>query len=400
MTFVNQTTSSLKPYPMEELTRIRQGLIKAGKTVYDFGTGDPKIPTWAPIRQALIDAIPQISQYPSVKGTQELNDAQCGYLKRRFGLAPSPSWMAIPSQGSKEAIFHIALSLVGRAGGKKRIIYPDPGYPVYRSSTEFAQGIPTPITIDGSTGYRLEPWTLSKDVQQSAAAIWVNHPHNPTGALADRAYWERLVAWCHETDTVLLSDDCYVDIYHSEIDVRMAAGGRDERPICPLALSTDRVVSFMSLSKRSGITGYRAGMIVGDSRIVKPVLTARANFGVGSPEFVQKAASIAWSDDVHVAERRKIFTQRINTAVPVFKALGLLDLVPEATFYLWTKVPKNYPGDDVAYCLEMAELGIITSPSQWLSEGMKGFARFALVPDESDTAKALGLFQQWVTKYL
>ncbi len=393
---INKVTAELEQYPMEELTRIRKELVKKGKPVYDFGTGDPRIPTWEPIRQALLAGIPEISQYPSVKGTDELRTAQQGYLERRFGLDAS-KYEIIPTAGSKEAIFHVALCLVGRANGKKHIIYPDPGYPVYRSSTKFAGGIPFPVTLSSNNGFLLEPWELPPYIQRDAAAIWLNYPHNPTGATANREYWERCVEWAHKTDTILLSDDCYIDIYDSALDSKPVEDPNDdERPICPLQISSDRVLTFMSLSKRSGMTGYRSGLIAGDPEIVQALLKARANFGVGSPGFVDAAAVVAWNDDEHVRERRKIFTQRIATVAPVFQKLGLLDEIPKATFYLWTKVPGAFGNGDVRYALTLAEHGIIASPSSWLSEGVKGFCRFALVPGDVETAEAMTIISDFV----
>lgn len=391
---VNPCTNDLAPYPMEELTRIRQNLVKNGKPVYDFGTGDPRIPTWAPIREAVLNAIPTISQYPSVRGSEALRQAQMGYLQRRFGINPDPSWSVIPSQGSKEAVFNIGLCLIGRANGKKHLIYPDPGYPVYKSSAIFSGGIPYPVRLSASNGWLLEPWDLPRSVQESAAAIWVNYPHNPTGAMAPRSYFERLVEWAHKTDTIILSDDCYVDIYDTKFDNTTSAN-TDLRPGTPLQLTADRVLSFMSLSKRSGMTGYRSGFIAGDRKIIDKIANARANFGVGSPDFVQAGAIVAWNDDQHVDERRKIFAKRMNTFAPVLKELGMIHEIPPATFYLWAKIPARFGDDDVKCVLSLAELGVISSPSQWLSEGIRGYVRFALVPEDAKMIEALSIIRKF-----
>src|SRR5690606_19760879 len=130
------------------------------------------------------------------------------------------------------------------------------------------------------------------------------------------------------------------------------------------------------------MTGYRSGFVAGDKEMIAAYLRARANFGVGSPNFVQSAAVVAWNDDEHVAERRKIFAQRMERMAPVFQELGLLDELPQAAFYLWVRIPKQYGDSDVKYCLALAEKGVISSPSQWLSESIKGYARFALVPND------------------
>jgi succinyldiaminopimelate transaminase len=379
---------------MEELARIKKGLKARGQRVYDFGTGDPTIPTWQPIIDALKANVPVVSQYPTIIGSDELRAAQIGYLGRRLGLRESSDWTVIPTRGSKEAIFHIALSLIGRAGGRRKLLYPDPGYPVYKTSAIFAGGIPVPVRLVPENGFLLEPWNLDPTLTKDAAAIWVNYPHNPTGACATKEYWEKLVEWCHKTDTILLSDDCYNDIYSTALDARP---GIAHLPMSPLAISTDRVLSFVSLSKRSGMTGYRAGLIAGDVRILGPHTKARANFGLGMPEFVQKAAICGWNDDEHVKARRKIFTDRIEAASKPLIDMGLLPAKPDATFYLWCRVPDSFKQNDVEFCLALANLGVLCSPSSWLSEGVNGSFRLALVPDTNETLEAIGIIRSLVS---
>jgi succinyldiaminopimelate transaminase len=396
---VNSVTKQMRPYPMEELSKIKGNLSKQGKPIYDFGTGDPKIPTWKPIRDAIIQAIPDISQYPSVRGTDALRESQWRYLESRFAIARNADIALIPAGGTKEAIFNIGLCLIGRSG-KKHLIYPDPGYPVYRASALYAGGIPYPVRVTEKTDFRIEPWDLPSDIQRSAAAIWINHPHNPTGATATFDYWQRLIEWCHKTDTILLSDDCYVDIYNAELDQKINTDPKfDQRPLTPIKFSSDRVLSFMSLSKRSGLTGYRSGMIAGDARIIQSIVQARANFGVGSPDFIQAGATVAWSDESHVAERRKIFSHRLKLAAPHLQRVGLLDAIPSAAFYLWCKIPDAFKGDDVRFVLDLANLGIIASPSSWLSEGMTGYFRLAMVPDDQSTLTAMEIMTKFIEKH-
>jgi aspartate/methionine/tyrosine aminotransferase len=154
----------------------------------------------------------------------------------------------------------------------------------------------------------------------------------------------------------------------------------------------------MSLSKRSGLTGYRSGFMAGDKRILGPHATARANFGLAMPDFVQAASIVAWDDDSHVDRRRQIFNQRLEAASPTLVRLGLLDRKPDATFYLWCRVPSNYRGDDVKFCLDLATRGVITVPSQWLSEGISGFFRFALVPDIPEIHNAMSMVEEFMRK--
>ena len=389
---LNSVTMNLPTYPMEALAKIRQNLQEDGTKVFDFGTGDPRIPTWSAIRDAMSQSIPEVSQYPSINGSKELRDSIWGYCQRRFGISENEHLDMVPTNGSKEAVFHIALSLVGRAGGRKHIVYPNPGYPVYKSSIQFAGGIPYPVDLKASDSYMFKPWELPEEVQKDTAAVWINYPHNPTGATIDPESLQKIIKWCQDNDVILLSDDCYTDIYHASWD----EGG--ERPIHPLNYSSKNILSFMSLSKRSGLTGYRSGFILGDKNLVKFVRKARANFGVATPLPIQAAASVAWQDDEHVVERRKTFTERLDYCFTRLNKLGLIHERPKAGFYLWCPLPEGE--DDIEFCLALAEKGVITSPSQWLSEGSKGYMRLAMVPQMKDIETAMDIIEEFYkTRY-
>ena len=137
---MNPRLRALKPYPMAELEARKAALRKAGTTVFDFGTGDPIEPTPAFIPEALRAAVPAVSQYPSVVGTPALRRAAVDYLRRRFAVTLDADTQILPSAGSKEAIFHLALAFVDPDGGRDTVIYGTPGYPVYQAGTLFAGG--------------------------------------------------------------------------------------------------------------------------------------------------------------------------------------------------------------------------------------------------------------------
>lgn len=385
---MNEQTVGLRPYPAEELTKIRRQLEAQGREVFDMGIGDPWIELWEPIRSAMVQAVRPVSQYPSIRGTGALKTAILGYLQRRLPGVDLQTIDVLPSHGSKEAIFHTALSVVGR-GGRRSLVYPDPGYAVYRTSAIFAGGTPVPYELTEGRRFRLEPWLLASEVQSDIAGLWINYPHNPTGAMADRSYLVDLVTWARERDVILLADDCYLDIFDPGLV-------RDRWPISLLEIETRGVLSFMSLSKRSGMTGYRSGFIAGDRALVNQMITARANFGVAPAEMVQDASVVAWGDDTHVEARRRIFAERVECGFEMLRDLGMMTTKPEATFYLWARLPKGLGDDDVAFVRKLAERGVIASPSQWLSEGVRGYVRFALVDDVQRTRKAFDIVRDFV----
>lgn len=396
---INKITLSLNNYPMEELKVFKQHLLKMNKKIFDFGIGDPQIPLWSKINETIVEALTSTVQYPSIRGIEELREAQKAYMKKRFGVVVDHQNIELyPTSGSKEAIFHVLLSIIEKDLDKKYVIYPNPGYPVYKTSILFAGGVPYPMEINESNNYLLEPWTLPLEIQQKCAAIWVNYPHNPTGYNVSKEYWEQIVEWANQMQCMILSDECYVDIYNYEYDTLINQNSKeDQRPQCALMFGYDNVVCFHSLSKRSGFTGYRSGFMVGDAKFLKAHFKARSNFGISSPEIIQKAATIAWADEEHVKQRRKIFSQRMKFAGEQLQKLGMLKHIPNTTFYLWCKIPLKYNKNDVKFCKELAyQTGIIVSPSSWLGENVTGYCRFALIPSMEDIIEAINLLTAFV----
>ena len=165
------------------------------------------------MRQALIDALDPVSQYPSVIGQRRLREAVAGWASRRLDVTLDPETQVIPAAGSKEAIFHLPLALFAEPGPRRRIVYPSPSYPVYQGSAQFSGGIPHPYVLSEANAYRLDLATLPADVLAETRIAWLNYPHNPTGASVDLAYLREQVAIAREHDILLCADDCYLDLY-------------------------------------------------------------------------------------------------------------------------------------------------------------------------------------------
>lgn len=378
---MNPALRALKPYPMAELQRRKAELIANGKTVYDFGTGDPIEPTPAFIPQALKAAVPEISQYPSVAGTPALRTAAAGYLKRRFGVTVDPAKQVLPAAGSKEAIFHLPLAFIDPATAKNTVIYGTPGYPVYQAGTLFAGGQEHPVVLTRECGYRLDLASMPVELLKRTAIAWINYPHNPTGACVDLAYYRAQVATCAEHGILLASDECYQDLWFDEAATP---------PPSLLEVTTTGVLAFHSCSKRSGMTGYRSGFMAGDATLIAAYRGWRAAMGVGSPAFIEQAAAAAWNDDAHAVERRRIFAAKYRLLADGLVAKGIEILPSEAGLYLWARVPGN--GDADAYAARCLDAGLVVSPGGFFGDGGSGWFRLALVPSLDDCRKALAIW--------
>jgi succinyldiaminopimelate transaminase len=363
-------------YPLLRLDERRREVEERGIELYDFGTGDPREPTDPRIRQALLEGVPQVSQYPTTPGKKELREAFCGWMSRRHGVALEPDTEVLPATGSKEAIFHAPLAFLHPSHERTGIAYGSPGYPVYARGTLFAGGEPLPVKLKAEDNFLLE----TEDVDpEKVRILWINYPHNPTGATATYTHLERVAAFCHEYDVLLFSDECYNDLYSGE------------PPPSILEVTRERTLAFCSLSKRSGMTGYRSAMMAGDPELIAALRKLRPSIGVATQAFVQEAAIAAWGDDEHVEERRRIFAEKRALFVDFFNRVKLAFLPTNASIYLWVAVPG---GDDEAYALRLLEEGIIVAPGRSFGPGGEGYVRIALVPGLGECRRAI---ERWET---
>lgn len=377
---MNPALRALKPYPMAQLQARKAALVKAGKRVFDFGTGDPVEPTPAFIPEALKAAVPTISQYPSVSGTPGLRTAAAGYVQRRFGVTVDAATQVLPSAGSKEAIFHLALAFLDPASEKNAVVFGTPGYPVYESGALFAGGESIPVVLDRDHGYRLELERLPPEVLARTAIVWLNYPHNPTGACVDLGYLAAQLAVCRTHGILLASDECYQDLWFGDAAMPPSAlqvAGPDLRGM----------LAFHSCSKRSGMTGYRSGFIAGDASLISAFRGWRAHFGVGSPTFIEHAATAAWNDDAHAADRRTIFAAKYRLLAEGLQALGIQTLPSQAGLYIWAQVPGGEHAD--AYAARCLDAGIVVSPGGFFGAGADTWFRLALVPTLDECREAL-----------
>ncbi|HEX2098267.1 MAG TPA: succinyldiaminopimelate transaminase [Rubrobacteraceae bacterium] len=379
---LNPVLDKLAAYPLVRLDERRRELEEKGLELFDFGTGDPREPTDENIRQALIKGVPEISQYPSAMGTRELREAFVNFMRRRHRVELDPDLEVLPAPGSKEAIFHAPLAFLHHSHERRGVAYGTPGYPVYERGTLFAGGEPLSVKLRKEDGFLLPVGTVDP---VKARILWINYPHNPTGATATRQYLEEVAGFCREHDMLLFSDECYNDVYSGD------------PPPSILEVRRERTLAFVSLSKRSGMTGYRSAMMAGDPELIAALKKLRPSIGVASPNFVQKAAAAAWQDDAHVLERNRVFGEKRALFVNFLERMSLHALSTRAGLYLWVEVPEGYGGDDEAYALRLLEEGIIVAPGSSFGPGGEGFFRIALVPNLEGCKQAIERWERLET---
>ena len=372
---LNPVFAELGDYPIARIQMRARDRRDAGLPVVDFSIGDPREPTPTFITDALRDSVPEISQYPTAAGLLELRSAIAGYVRRRFDVEVDAETQVIPTSGAKEAIFNTPFAFVDREAGDG-VVYPTPGYPIYERGSLFAGATVFPIELSGDFVLRAEQ--ISDEAWDRSRLIWTCSPHNPAGSVSTLEDIAGLYVRAVASNALLLSDECYSDIYEEEI--------YPDGPMSILQIAGDGspgALSYLSLSKRSGMTGYRSGAIVGDAEAIAALKALRATTGTASPEFVQGAAIAAWSDDDHATERRAIFTEKRRVLRAAFDDLGYETVASHAGLYLWIRV-----NDDMAVTDGLLEEGIVVSPGRFFGPGGEGFIRLALVPTVMEGAAA------------
>ena len=375
---MNQQLRELKPYPMLRLDELKKEALDAGLTIYDFGTGDPREPTPGFIREACQAGLAEVSQYPKINGLPEMRRAAAGYLEHRFGQSLDPDSEILPTQGSKEAIFHLPMVVVDPDSSRRRVVYGEPAYPVFEIGALFASAQTHPVALNAGNSYLMDPESIGAEVLRETALVFLNYPHNPTGQLMPEDAFRAWVSARDEYGFVLVSDECYADLYY------------EEPPRSLLEFGREGCLAVHSLSKRSGMTGYRSGFVAGDPELIQWYAKFRAGMGLAPTDMVQEAAVVAWSETEHVAERRDLFKAKRQVLLDLFAELDLTVYPGSSTLFLWVEVPSGKT--DHGYVEQLLKDGILCSPGSFFGEGQEAFFRLALVPTLEQCKKAAALW--------
>ncbi len=378
---LNPVLAELGTYAIATIQMRARERRDAGLPVIDFSIGDPREPTPGFIRDALVAAVPEISQYPTAPGLAAFRKAVAGYLHRRFGVTVDPDTQILPTSGSKEAIFSTPFVFVDRDAGDA-VVVPTPGYPIYERGARLAGATVHRVVLSGD--FVLRAGDVPAEVWERTRLVWTCSPHNPTGAVTSRRDLAALYERCRRAGALLLSDECYVDVYDEDAH---PAGPTSSLQVA--GGDAAGLLVYLSLSKRSGMTGYRSGAIVGDPAAIAAMRTLRSTTGTIPPEFVQAAAVAAWGDDEHVARRRAVFTAKRRVLRSAFADLGMEVVASTAGLYLWVRV-----GDDLAVTDRLLEAGIVVAPGRFFGPGGEGFLRLALVPTVAECRDAADLLRQ------
>ncbi|MBU6297780.1 MAG: aminotransferase class I/II-fold pyridoxal phosphate-dependent enzyme [Alphaproteobacteria bacterium] len=362
--------------------------VAPGRPPVSLAIGDPQGDVPAFVTEAIARHAKTFGTYPPINGTAEWREAAAGWLTRRFALPGiDPDKQVLPLNGTREGLFLAPFIVTpeSKAGGRPVILLPNPFYQCYAAATLSCGAEPVFVRADMATGFLPDFTALPKTILERTTAAYICSPSNPEGACASEAYWRTLFALADQYDFTVFADECYADIY------------REKPPLGALharGAPFERLLSFHSLSKRSGLPGLRSGIVAGDTKLMVKFRALRNYAGPQVPAPIIAASAAAWSDETHVAANRARYAERFAAAQRLLGNRAGFRL-PEGGFFLWLEV-----GDGERAALKLwREGGIRVLPGAYMgreSEAGKprtnpGFPyiRVALVNDLSTIMAAL-----------
>jgi N-succinyldiaminopimelate aminotransferase len=396
---MNPLLSRLQPYPFERLRQLHADVTPnpAYKPI-SLGIGEPRHATPQLVKDALTASLSGLASYPGTLGEPKLRQSMADWMSRRYGLKLDPATQILPVNGSREALFSLAQTVLDASKPGATVVCPNPFYQIYEGAallagaqTWFAPSVP-------ARNFGVDWAAVPAEVWAKTQLVFVCSPGNPTGAVMSLPEWKLLFELSDRYGFVIASDECYSEIYF-----------RDEAPLGGLQAAAElgrhdfkNLISLTSLSKRSNVPGLRSGFVAGDAALIKPFLLYRTYHGSAMSPIVQAASVAAWNDEQHVVDNRAMYREKFAKVTPMLSAVMDVAL-PDAGFYLWAAIPEVFKGSDTAFSRELLALyNVVVLPGSYLARDAQGHnpgagrIRMALVAETAECVEAAQRIVQFI----
>ena len=370
----------LPPYLFARISELIAEQRAAGVDVISLGIGDPDLPTPDHVLAALQKAAedPANHRYPETEGLPEFRESVARWYERRHGVALDPAREVVSLIGSKEGLGHLPLCLIDPGD---LAISTQPGYPVYEIATMFAGGETLALPLREEDGWLPRLEDVPADAAERARMLWLNYPNNPTGAIADHAFFERAIAWAREHDVVIAHDLAYSEVCFD---------GYRAPSILEVDGAREVALEFNSLSKTFNMTGWRVAMAVGNAELVDVLRRVKSNLDSGIPQAVQQMAIAALDGPRDAIERHnEVYARRRDRVLEVLRELGLHVDPPRASLYVWARLPDG-EGSSAGYAQRLVEeTGVVVTPGASYGAAGEGYIRISLTIADDRLEEAL-----------
>ncbi|SDM40722.1 succinyldiaminopimelate transaminase [Polaromonas sp. JS666] len=396
---MNPLLSRLQPYPFERLRQLHADVTPnpAYKAI-SLGIGEPRHATPQLIKDALTASLSGLANYPGTLGEPKLRQAMADWVARRYDLKLDPATQILPVNGSREALFSLAQTVLDAGKPGATVVCPNPFYQIYEGAALLAGAQAWFAPSDPTRNFAVDWAGVPEAVWARTQLVFVCSPGNPTGAVMSLDEWKLLFELSDRHGFVIASDECYSEIYF-----------RDEAPLGGLQAAArlgrhdfKNLVSLTSLSKRSNVPGLRSGFVAGDAALIKPFLLYRTYHGSAMSPVVQAASIAAWNDERHVVDNRAMYREKFAQVTPMLSAVMDVAL-PDAGFYLWAGIPETFKGSDTAFSRELLALyNVVVLPGSYLARDAQGHnpgagrIRMALVAETAECVEAAQRIVQFI----
>lgn len=370
---------NLPPYLFASIDKMKQEAIRQGKDIINLGIGDPDLPTPAPIIERLKKAAedPRNHQYPSYEGMLTFRKAVAQWYRRQFKVTLDPESEVLTLIGSKEGIGHFPLAFINPGD---IALMTSPGYPVYHAGTLFAGGKSHFIPLKIENGFLPDLEAIPSEIAKAAKILFINSPNNPTAAVADRRFFESVVAFAKRYEIIVAHDAAYSEVFYD-----------GKRPLSFMEVDGAKEVGieFHSLSKTYNMTGWRIGFAVGNREVLAGLGRVKSNLDSGVFQAVQEAGIAAFDLDDSVLEViRNIYQERRDILIPGLQKLGFKVTPPSASFYVWIPTPPSVSSSDFTALL-LSKTAIVTTPGNGFGDAGEGYIRMTLTTSKERIEEAL-----------
>ena len=394
---MNPRLELLQPYPFERLRELLAGVTPpAGLKPINLSIGEPQHPTPRLLTDAIGASLGALSRYPFTRGLPELREAMAEWIVRRHGLdALDPDRQVIPVAGTREALFAIAQAVLDPAERDALVACPNPFYQIYEGAALLGGAQPYFINALPRDGFRPDWAGVPEAVWKRTRLLYACSPNNPNGRIMPLEEWKLLFELADRHGFVIVSDECYSEIYFDE----------SKPPLGALAAAKQlgragypRLIVMGSLSKRSNAPGLRSGFAAGDAAVLDRFVLYRTYHGAALSNTSQLASIAAWKDEAHVRENRRLYREKfaafheiVNPVLPI--------AMPEAAFYFWAAVG----GDDTAFARDLfAATHVTVLPGSYIAREAhgvnpgRGHVRIALVSTVEESVEGARRMRDFV----
>jgi N-succinyldiaminopimelate aminotransferase len=386
---VNPRLARLQPYPFERLRALLEGVHPNPKlSPINLSIGEPKHPTPVVIRDALTQALDGLATYPPTAGMPTLRETIAQWILSRYAVRLDPHTQVLPVNGSREALFAFAQTVVDGSRPGAKVVMPNPFYQIYEGAALLAGAEAVFLNTTAANGFRMPLDALGADTWRDVQLLYLCTPSNPSGSVMRMEDWVRLFDLADRHDFVIASDECYSELYYDESAPPIGAAQAAQQLG---RAKLERLMVFSSLSKRSNVPGMRSGFVAGDAELLRKFLLYRTYHGSAMSPPVQHASIAAWRDETHVRENRRQYMEKYRAVLPILD-VPLQARMPEGGFYLWMPTPI----DDAEFTRALyREYNVLVLPGSVLAREAHGenpgqnHVRVALVAPLADCVEAV-----------